>query len=131
MSYHYHIEPSIVIAGDDLSNLKKKLDEPSLFGLGVAMSKQGYATQEHRYSPSELAELLSKPVEEWKYVDVLVVYNMGWTPEYDGRQGIAERFVQFVEFIGYNMRHGEYTVTDDYDRKVIITVADGECSITY
>lgn len=133
MSYHYRIEPSIVIIGDKLTGLKRhlNLDNNSLFGLSDELSKQGYPTLPEGYSPEEVKEITGESHKPWEWKDGLGVHNVGWTPEHEGTQGIANRFVKFAEFVGYNFEDGEYSITDEYNRVVTIIVANNGCTVIH
>lgn len=128
MSYHYSIEPSIVIVDTALFHLNRKFNTYSVMGMSDILSQNGYPTYPESFSPDEISEIVSRPLEPWEYMDGLAVH-VGWTPEYQGLKGIVERFMQFVKFIDYNLPYGDYVITDDYGDKATLRVIDGECSI--
>lgn len=130
MSYHYSINPSIVILGENLLDLKRHLNKNSLFGLSDELTGKGYPTLPESFSPDEVAEITGEPTEPWEWVDGLGV-SLGWTSENEGLQGIVSRFTSFTELIEYNLPHGVYVITDDYDRKATIEVTNNGCAVSY
>lgn len=130
LSYHYSINPSIVILGENLLDLKRHLNKYSLFGLSDELTGKGYSTLPESFAPDEVAEITGEPTDSWNWFDGLVV-SLGWTSEREGLQGIVSRFTSFVELIGYNLPHKVYVITDDYDRQATIEVTSTGCVVSY
>lgn len=131
MSYHYRIEPTITIVGDDLKNLQYALSAKTNTETVAKLILNGYYATKENLSPEEVAELTGKPVDGYQWLDAVQVLNMGWTPEREGLQGIAGKFAEFAKFVGYNFPHGEYVITDDYDQTVIVKVSNSGCDLSY
>lgn len=131
MSYHYRIEPAITIVGEDLTNLQYALSTKTNAETVAKLILNGYYATKENLSPEEVSELTGKPVDGYKWLDAVQVFNMGWTPEREGLQGIADKFAEFAKFTGYNFPHGAYVITDDYDRAVTVTVSNSGCHFNY
>lgn len=129
MSYHYHINQPIIIVDENLMNLKRKFEIYSLMGLSAKLAENGYHTLPETFAPDELTEFVDRELGGWEYMDGLSFSNVGWTPEYQGLKGIVERFTEFVKFVGYNIPHRDYTITDDYENKITVRVTGSDCSV--
>lgn len=102
MSYNYHISPAVIIAGDDMKNVKHKLGLTYNHEVMEALNDEGFTTIVN-----------FEPVEGGLSFVSLGVSRFGEVSEDEGIAGAVKAFGRFLHFTGSNIPSACYRLSGD------------------